>query len=246
MICQHFLHLSQPCFSVVCEGWTQVAGPNGWVQLISGPRIGRVRRRMESLYNNHGSLGTTDRLLQPRTVFPKNRRHVFMHPDERISVSSAMDISTSNVAAEMKQLQTRTAQMQAQNEELLSSSKRQASASKERGRRLREDFVFSCDEEVAQCASRQARRNFSRERARVGTVVPNCGQCKKGEPSVQEFSPVHGRERDQLRCTIQSVASEDTCVLRISKYGLRGCRREDPSPCEGTPPSGVKFETFGK
>ena len=47
-------------------------------------------------------------------------------------------------------------------------------------------------------------------------------QCSK--PIVQEFSPVHGRERDQLRCTIQSVASEGRCVMRISKYGLRGCR----------------------
>ena len=74
----------------------------------------------------------------------------------------------------------------------------------------------------ARPSGRHARRYFTRERIRVGTFVPNCGQCS--EPIVQEFSPVRGREREQLRCTVHRVASKGSCVMRISKYGLRGCR----------------------
>ena len=135
--------------------------------------------------------------------------------------------SAPSVAAEMEQLQTRIAQLQAQNEELLSFKRAVEGARRAvEGRFCANARRRSCPVD-ARPSSRHARRNFSRERARVGTVVSNCGQCS--EPIVQEFSPVHGRERDQLRCTIQSVVSEGSCVMRISKYGLRGCRVGDAS-----------------
>ena len=65
-----------------------------------------------------------------------------------------MDISPSrqsNLMVELEQLQMRVAQLQAQNEELISSPKRQAvgsGAAPDRGSRLREDFVPACDEDV--------------------------------------------------------------------------------------------------
>ena len=68
--------------------------------------------------------------------------------------SVPMDISPSrqsNLMVELEQLQMRVAQLQAQNEELMSSPKRQAvgsGAAPDRGSRLREDFVPACDEDV--------------------------------------------------------------------------------------------------
>ena len=68
--------------------------------------------------------------------------------------SVPMDISParqSNLMVELEQLQMQVAQLQAQNEELMSSPKRQAvgsGAAPDRGSRLREDFVPACDEDV--------------------------------------------------------------------------------------------------
>ena len=81
------------------------------------------------------------RLQEEHQRFP----HVF--------APGAMDISAPappSVAAEVEQLQTMVAQLRAQNEELLSSSKRQAvnPSVKDRARRLQEDFVPMCDEDV--------------------------------------------------------------------------------------------------
>ena len=107
---------------------------------------------------------------------------------------------------------------------LLSSSKRQAvsSVSKEREGRLREDFVPKCDEEVVQwMRDRQADMQDATSAGNAhATVVPKLWPVQR--TIAQEFSHIHGRERDQLRRHIQSVI-EGSCVLRISRYGLRGC-----------------------
>ena len=112
-------------------------------------------------------------------------------------VPSAMDITppaTSTLVAEVEQLQTMVAQLRAQNEELMSSSKRQAvnPGVKDRSGRLREDFVPMCDEEAAQwIRDRQADMQDAtlvgnaHELARLCHVVANAaGQLSRNSPSV--------------------------------------------------------------
>ena len=73
-----------------------------------------------------------------------------------------------NFVAEMEQLKIVVSQLQAQNEELRTSSKRQAvGAHPNRGHRLREDFEPMCDEDVVQWMPEHE----------LGEVVPGHGPC---------------------------------------------------------------------
>ena len=115
----------------------------------------------------------------------------------QVFVPSAMDITapaTSTLVAEVEQLQTMVAQLRAQNEELMSSSKRQAvnPGVNDCSGRLREDFVPMCDEKAAQwIRDRQADMQDAtsvgnaHELARLCHVVANAAdQLSRNSPSV--------------------------------------------------------------
>ena len=113
----------------------------------------------------------------------------------QVFAPSAMDITapaTSTLVAEVEQLQTMVAQLWAQNEELMSSSKRQTvnPGVKDSSGRLREDFVPMCDEEAAQWI--RDRQADMQDATSVGNAHELARLCHGGRqcsgPVVQEFS----------------------------------------------------------
>ena len=97
--------------------------------------------------------------LQPSKIVAEGERSLAKIQEDKLRLqehpgSGPMDISPSrqsNLMVELEKLQMRVAQLQVQNEELVSSPKRQAigsGAAPDRGSRLREDFVPACDEDV--------------------------------------------------------------------------------------------------
>ena len=184
----------------------------------------KQKRLLEAEASVVAAIEGRDRLKAEVAKVQEEKLRLQEHP-----CSVPMDISPSgqsNLMVELEQLQMRVAQLQAQNEELMSCPKRQAvgsGAAPDRGSRLREDFVPACDEDVVRWMRAapvgHAGCNNSWECPRVGETVPSCGECSGG--FVTDIKSVNGRERCQG--SFGSV-TERHCVQVRSRYGLRGVR----------------------